>query len=160
MTAKESSQIKLADTAKAAESPAKAAEAPAKASPVASKAISKPKIEAATEAANFGGAAVETLVEASNELGKGAEQIGVEWMKFMQRGFERQISTAHAMSECKSIQDVLEKQSDYIRASYDDLVAETRKVSDLTANFATRTTKPVFASLDETVSKYLKPMGF
>ena len=64
-------------------------------------------------------------------LAHGIEAIGHEWMQFARSSFETAGRTAKALLEAKTLEDVIEVQSGFARASFETLFQRTMRLSAL-----------------------------
>lgn len=99
---------------------------------------------------------VEALVQASNLLVKGVESISKSMIAFGQGQVEQSVATVKAVGTVKSIRELVDLQSAYVRGAYDALVAEATKTSELTTKVANEVIEPISARVTVTVEKLSK----
>ena len=86
---------------------------------------------------------VEALVEASRIAAKGLESIGHDAADFGRRNFENATATMKTLASVKSPTEFFKLQSDFIRSSFDALVAETSKNTEAMLKLAGDAAQPL-----------------
>jgi phasin family protein len=86
---------------------------------------------------------VEALVEASRIAAKGLESIGQEAADFGRRNFENATATMKTLASVKSPTEFFKLQSDFLRSSFDSLVAETSKNTEAMLKLASDAAQPL-----------------
>jgi len=99
---------------------------------------------------------VEAFVKAGNLWAKGAETIGKAYFNLAQVSAEAGVEAAQAMFAAKTLKDVVDVQTSYTKASIDTMVAEGKKINDMTMKVANEAFEPIQVQVNETVSKVLK----
>src|SRR3569833_1470497 len=69
-------------------------------------------------------------------LSTGAQTAATENVDYIKRSFEASQKAAEALLGAKSIEVAMQLQGDYLRSSYDGLVAQTAKMGQLAVNVA------------------------
>src|SRR3546814_392066 len=72
---------------------------------------------------------VEALVASSKIAAKGVETLGQEAADYGRKSFEEASAALKSFAEVKSPTDFFKLQSDYVRSAFDNLVAESSKMS-------------------------------
>ena len=98
----------------------------------------------------FGKDNAEAVMKAATLAGKGWEAIGTEFFAFSRQSVEESVAVSKAMLGSKSVQELLELQSDYAKTAFETYLAELNRVRDL----AVTTTKVAAAPLQERVSAF------
>ncbi len=91
---------------------------------------------------------VEAMVTSMTNAGKGVEQINAAVMAYTKTAMEESIETAKKMASAKSVQELIELQTEYAKHSMDAYMGEVNKVTDLYAGVM----KDAFQPLNERVS--------
>ena len=91
---------------------------------------------------------VEALVASMTKAGKGVEQINAAVMAYTKSAMEDGVAAAKKMAGAKSVQEIIELQTDYAKSSLDTYIGEMNRVTDLYAT----TMKDAFKPLNERVS--------
>jgi phasin family protein len=80
-------------------------------------------------------------------------------MAYNQKSIEASIATAKALMGCKTMQDLVEVQSDLTRKGLDEWVSEGTKLSELTVKVANEAAAPINSRLTEAVDRFMKPLA-
>ena len=99
---------------------------------------------------------VEAIMKAGNIWAKGAENIGKAYFNLAQVSAEAGVEVAQAMFAAKTLKDVVDVQTGYTKASIDTVVAESKKINDMTVKVANEAFEPIQVQVNETVGKVLK----
>lgn len=102
---------------------------------------------------------VEALMTAGNIWAKGYEDLGKAYFSFAQESAERGAEVAKAMMKAKTLQDVIDVQTDFAKQRFDHAVAEGTKMSELSVKVATETMQPLQKQFDSAVSTIVKPVA-
>lgn len=111
------------------------------------------------DAQGFGKGNVDAFVQASTLFAKGAEQISKQVMALTQNSMQSSAATAKALLGCKTLRDVIDLHADYTRSSFDTLVAEGTKLSELSMKVANESAAPIQARVTVAVEKLTKPLA-
>lgn len=103
--------------------------------------------------------AVDAYVKAGNVMSKGMEDLGKTMFAFAQSQTESNISAAKAMMTAKTLNDLVEIQSDLARSQFDAFVAESTKVSEMSLKVANEAAEPIQAQFNVVVEKMMKPVA-
>ena len=98
---------------------------------------------AASEMNSFGKENFEALVASSTAATKGIEAISARAVAYSKTALEAHMSAAKSIMTSKSVQELVEKQSEYARSAFDGYVAELTSLSDLMSGFAKDAMKPL-----------------
>lgn len=97
---------------------------------------------------------VEAVVESLTAATKGAETVGAQAMAFSKKNWEEAVAAAKTLSGAKSVQEVVELQSKYAKASMEAYVSELNLLTEtLSASFKD-TFKPINARMTAAVEKF------
>jgi phasin family protein len=86
---------------------------------------------------------VEALVASSKVAARGVETMTQEVADFSRRSFEEASSTMKSFTEVKSPTDLFRLQSDFARAQFDAMVAESSKMSEAMIKLAGEVAQPI-----------------
>ena len=86
---------------------------------------------------------VEAIVASSKVAAKGVETLSQEAADFGRRSFEEASATLKSFAEVKSPTDFFRLQSEFARAQFDALVAESSKVSEAVIKLAGEVAEPL-----------------
>ena len=93
----------------------------------------------------FGKDTAEALLKAANTTGKGIETINTEVFSYSRQSVEEGIAATKAVLASKTLQEVIEIQSDYAKTAFETYVAELTKLRDLAINTTKAATAPIQA---------------
>ena len=102
---------------------------------------------------------VDAMVKSGAVFAKGAQDFNSLWFDFAQTSFEDGIAATKALLGCKTLQQAAEVQGDLVKTSYDKLVAESRKMSDMSVKVAENASKPIVGRVNVAVEKFSKPLA-
>lgn len=111
------------------------------------------------DAQGFGKGNVDALVQAGTIFAKGAEQISKQVAALTQNSVQSSVVTAKALMGCKTLRDVIDLQADFARSSFDALVAESTKISELSLKVTNEAIAPIQARVTVAVEKLTKPIA-
>lgn len=111
------------------------------------------------QVADFNKGNVDAFMKSSAVLAKGIQDFNALWFDLARISMEESIAASKAMLGCKTLQQVVEVQTDLARNNYDRLVSETRKMSDMSVKVAEGTIKPLAGRVNEAVEKMTKPLA-
>jgi phasin family protein len=100
---------------------------------------------------------IDAFVKSGTIVAKGFEEAGKAWIDFTRRSFETSVETAKAVMGAKDLREVVDVQSDFARTSFDSLVNEGSKLSELGVKVANEALEPIQSRINVTVAKILKP---
>jgi phasin family protein len=93
--------------------------------------------------AAFNKATVEALIQATNAATKGFETINSEALAFSRQTIEESVAVAKAAIGSKSIQELIELQSDFTKSTFDSYVGQMTKMGDMVASIAKEAAEPL-----------------
>lgn len=86
---------------------------------------------------------VEALVESGKIAAKGMETLGQSAADYARKSFEGATATLKSLSSVKSPTDFFKLHSDYMRSSFDSIVAETSKTTEAMLKLAGEVAQPI-----------------
>ncbi|WP_066655503.1 MULTISPECIES: phasin family protein [unclassified Sphingomonas] len=86
---------------------------------------------------------VEALVESGKIAAKGLETLGQDAAEYSRKQFEQATATMKSLAAVKSPADFFKLQSDYVRSTFDSMVAETSKNTEAFIKLAGDAAQPV-----------------
>jgi len=107
----------------------------------------------------FGKENIDAVMAANAVLVKGLQAINQEIFGIAKDSLEKNAAATKKIFACKSVEDVFAIQSDLVRASYDDAVVQSRKISDLTVKLAEDSAAPITKQVTVAVEKFTKPLA-
>lgn len=92
---------------------------------------------------DFGKGNVEALVESSKVAIKGFETIGQDAAEYTRKSFEGATAAMRNLASVKTPAEMMKLHTDYVRASFDQLVAETSKTTESMLKLAGEIAQPI-----------------
>jgi len=99
---------------------------------------------------------VEAVVEVTTVYAKGVEAIGAQWMAFGKAMVESQVKATQDAFGAASLKDAMDLQNDSLKSSYENWVAQSTKISEMTQDLAKKVSEPMNERVSETVAKMTK----
>ena len=100
---------------------------------------------------NYGKEQLEQVVANATTFQSGVQAIATAYGDYAKKSFEDTKSFAEKLSGVKSLDKVLEAQSEYAKTAYETFVAESQKIAGLYGDLAKQTFKP----LEGIVAKFM-----
>ena len=94
---------------------------------------------------SFNKANVEAAVAAGTKFAAGIEEVAKEYFGFVGKSVETAIEQAKTAAATKNVADALKLQQDFLKSSYEGLVAEATKIGKLSQVVATSAAEPLKA---------------
>ena len=91
----------------------------------------------------FQKANLEALIQSANVATKGIETLNAEALAFSKQAIEDTVAAAKAAITSKSIQELIEIQSDYAKSSFDTLIGQATKFGDMFMAVAKESAEPL-----------------
>ena len=125
--------------------------------------MSKDRVEAVVKSyddvATFGKDNVEAIMAAGNAATKGVEALNAEFLAFSKSAMEDSIAAAKAAMGAKTLQDLIELQTDFAKTSFDSYLQQSSKFGEMAARVAQDTFQPINARVQAAVEKLVKPIA-
>ena len=115
------------------------------------------KLSAELQALNK--ANVEALIESGSIASQGAEELTREVTAYAQASFDKSVTTGKALLTATSLKEVVDLQSDYVKASFDSFVAESSRLQGIGTRIATAALTPLKDRVSVTVTTLSKPLA-
>jgi len=96
---------------------------------------------------NFNKEMAEAVLKAASAAGKGVETINAEVFAYSRQSVEEGVAASKAMLASKSVQELLELQSDFTKAMFETYFAEATKVRNLALETAKAAAEPLQARI-------------
>jgi phasin family protein len=97
---------------------------------------------------------IEAVVESLTAATKGAETVGAQAMAFSKKNWDEAVTAAKTLSGAKSVQEVIELQSRYAKASMEAYVSELNLLTETLSSSFKDTFKPINARMTAAVEKF------
>lgn len=106
------------------------------------------------ELATTGKENIEAWSAAGTAYGKGMEAISGEWMKFAKQMLDSNVQATKAILGAKSLNEVMDLQSDFARGSFDSVMAQSTKLGEMATKVAQDAVEPINTQFTATVEKW------
>jgi len=91
---------------------------------------------------NYGKEHLESVAASASNLQSGVQAIATAYGDYAKKSFEDTKSFVEKLSGVKSMDKVLEVQTEFARSAYETFVAESQKIAGLYSDLAKQTFKP------------------
>jgi len=98
----------------------------------------------------FGKESMDMAMTAFGAWAKNAQAIATEVADYSKKSFEDSAAAFEKLIGAKSLENAMEVQTEYLRSSYEEFVAESAKISELYADLARAAYKPFESVLMKT----------
>lgn len=99
---------------------------------------------------------VDAAIRSSQVLAKAAEELGKAIYSFTQSSVELGVQASQAALNVRTLQDLVDVQSEYARNSMDHMIAGTSKISDMAVKVANEVMEPINQRMNEAIDKLNK----
>jgi phasin family protein len=86
---------------------------------------------------------LEAVVESVTAAAKGAEALGAQTLAFTKKSWEDQVNAAQALSSAKSVQDVVELQTQFAKTAIEAYLAEMNRWTETVSSTVKDSWKPL-----------------
>lgn len=94
------------------------------------------------EANRKGKEAMDNALKGYSEVAKGFQAIANEASEYSKKSFQDLTAHVEALTSVKSVEQVMELQSNYLKSSYESFIAESTKMGEMYADLAKTVYKP------------------
>ncbi|MCL6708016.1 phasin family protein [Pseudomonas sp. R2.Fl] len=101
------------------------------------------------EANKKGKEAMDNALKSYSEVARGFQAIANEASEYSKKSFQDLAAHVEALTSVKSIEQVVELQSSYLKTSYEGFVSEATKMSEMYADLAKTVYKPYEAPVSK-----------
>jgi phasin family protein len=105
----------------------------------------------------FGKANIDALIKANTAFTKGVEELSKEVLALTQSSLESAAAAGKAVFAAKTVKDIIELNADFTKQSFEKLVANSTKLSEMSVKLATDTFAPISSRVTSAVEKVTKP---
>lgn len=109
------------------------------------------------DAAAFNQESFDAMVKASNSYVKAAEEMNAEFVAFSKAAVEDSMAAAKDMAASKSVMELMEKQAEYAKTSFDGMMKQATKMNEMAMAAAKESMEPInarFTAAAEMVKSY------
>jgi phasin family protein len=111
------------------------------------------------ELAGLQRANLEAVFAAGTLAMKNAETLSEEVLAFNKKAMEEGVANAKKLFECKTVQEMVELQTDLACAQLESMLSQGTKMTDLALKMAGEIAEPMQSRIGETVEKLGKPLA-
>lgn len=83
------------------------------------------------------------LIETSARLAKGAQDVGWEMLNYTQQSLQMGMKAANEMMTCRTVEDMLDVQRNFVRQSVDSFLQESVRLMEISAGTTGQATAPM-----------------
>jgi hypothetical protein len=94
---------------------------------------------------------VDVLMQTSARLAKGVQDMSWEMMQFTQQNLRLTMRVANEMLGCRTVEDMMQISSNYVRDSLDTLLQESAKLLELSSSVAAESADPLSPRIHDTM---------
>lgn len=94
-------------------------------------------------------ASAQAAAHANTTLTKGSEEMARQWFAFSQACLEKSTTAGKDILSAKTVNEMVEKQSQFAQESFNELVAETTKLSEQAVKVSTEAFEPLKKCMEE-----------
>lgn len=96
---------------------------------------------------------IEACLKAANIISSGMKDLGQAVSATVQSSMENTMATGKAMMGVKTMRDLLELQSEYMKALMDSMMSETTKISEIAVRCTSEAAEPISECVSDMVVK-------
>lgn len=111
------------------------------------------------ELASFGKQNIDAVLQSQTIVAKGVEEMSKALFAFGQASLEVGVATGKAMLAVKNVRELVDLQTNFAKTSFDSLLAEGTKLSEIGVKVANEALEPINARVNATVEKLSKPIA-
>ncbi len=108
------------------------------------------------EMAALGQENMRVLMNANSVALRGFETLGKEVMAFVKANVETGVQNVQVLAKAKTPKEAIELQSDFAKAQFDSMMAETAKLTEMSIQVANEVFEPIKTQADATLDKVMK----
>lgn len=98
----------------------------------------------------------DALVQSNSAVAKGFEILGMEVLAFAQRSVEENMAQARALIGVRDLQEFVDLQNDFAKQRLEEALAETARLTELSAKVANEAIEPLQKRVDAAVETVFK----
>jgi hypothetical protein len=95
----------------------------------------------------FGKSGMDAAMTAAGAWSRAAQAIAVEFVDYTKKSAESSAAAWEKLVSAKSLEKAVEVQSEYVRSSYEDFIAEATKLGELYTDLARQAYRPFEGAL-------------
>jgi phasin family protein len=99
------------------------------------------------------------VLRANAVLSEGLEAIGKEVMGYARTSFEKAAETATALLGAKTMEDVVQLNTEFAKANFERMIERTAKLSEMGVKVASEAMAPLGGRVEATIQKFAKPLA-
>ncbi len=85
----------------------------------------------------------DAMMQSSARLARGLQEMGWEMTHFTQKSMRLSMQLANDLLECRTVEDVIARQRDYVKETVDALIAESARLLHLSSRIANDAVSPI-----------------
>jgi len=88
---------------------------------------------------------VQAIANTSTVLARGFQDISREWLRFTQARLDKNLDHLNALTNCRSIPDLMAVQSDLVRENLEQMIDNSRRIMELSAEVTNEAARTITA---------------
>ncbi len=108
---------------------------------------------------DFSRETAEAVLISGNIVAKGFEIVGKEFTAYAEQTIEANIQAAQKLGAMKNQQEFMDLQAKLVKAAYDNFVAKSAKLQDLSVQVSNEAAQPLNERLNKAVETFAKPLA-
>jgi len=92
---------------------------------------------------DLSGGDVDIFMQSGARLAKGVQDMSWEWMQYTQNSLRMGLQAANRMMGCRTIEDLVELQRDFLKDSVDTLLQESARLLEMSSHVANDAVSPI-----------------
>lgn len=105
------------------------------------------------EVAHFNRDNLDAAVQAVTVVAQGLKDLNQTVFQSIQQALQTAMSTGKAMMGVKNLRDLMEVQSEYVKATFDTVMADSTKISEIAVRCGSQAAEPINARVTQVVEK-------
>lgn len=102
---------------------------------------------------------MDAYIKCSAVMARGVESLSKEVTNFAQASFEANLTATQRLMAAKTLREAMDLQADYTRDSFDSMVSEAAKLTEMSVDLASELMRPIQAQIDATTNCLFKPLA-
>lgn len=105
-----------------------------------------------------GKANIDAVMKSGAVIAKGVQEFNKVWLGLAQDSMQESVAATKALMGCKSVQEMMGVQMDLAKAGYTRIMAENRRLSDISTKLTEEAIEPITKRVNATVETFAKPL--
>lgn len=111
------------------------------------------------DAIAFSKESIEIYLKAGTDYAKGLQDVSKQVLALAQKSVEESVNAGKALTQAKTLKEVVDMQASFAKSSFENLVAESNKLTQTSVKLTEQAIAPVSDRINLAVEKFLKPLA-